>query len=443
MEKQKRVMKGERVNVIAVISPPKKIKGEITPPGDKSISHRAAILSALARGTSSLENFLTAEDCMRTVNCLRSLGVKINVEGDNLEVEGRNLGFKSSSTILNAGNSGTTARLLLGVLSGQPFWSRIRGDASLSRRPMLRVVDPLREMGAAITGKEEGNKLPLRVKGGKLTSIDYQMKVASAQVKSAILLASLFAEGKTRIHEAELTRDHTEIMMEHMGFPLKREARYIELEGPVPSYEAVEIRIPGDFSSAVFFAVAASVVPGSELLIKDVGVNHTRIGALEVLRQMGASVEMLDFRHYGSEPVTDLLVKGDSKLKGVTVEGEMIPRMIDEIPAVCVAALAAEGRTVIKGAEELRVKETDRIAALVQELGRLGAGVQEREDGIEIEGGIPLKGNKCSSHGDHRMAMALAVAGMMAEGDTGIENFEAVQISYPGFMQDLRYLIEK
>ncbi len=430
--------------MIAVTSPPKKLKGEVGVPGDKSISHRAAIFTALAGGTSYLENFLEAEDCMRTVNCLRTLGTEIELKEGEGRVTGKNMRFKPPNGILDAGNSGTTARLLLGVLSGQPYLTRIKGDPSLSRRPMLRVVEPLQRMGAVIQGREGGDKLPLRVKGGVLRPLDYQMQVASAQVKSALMLAGLFAEGTTRIHEPAPTRDHTEKMMKLFGLNLEQDEHTgtLEVKGPA-SFSGGTVCIPGDFSSAVFLITAAAVVPGSEVTIKGVGINSTRTGALEVLQKMGAFIEIHNYRYYGEEPVGDLHVKGEASLKGINIDREIIPWLIDEIPVLCVAALAAEGRTVIKGAEELRVKETDRIAALALELSRFGAEVKERPDGLEIEGGKELQGTTCYSHGDHRMAMALAVAGLMASGETGIQDFEAANISFPGFLNTLRQLLEK
>jgi len=426
--------------MIAVISPPEKITGEITLPGDKSISHRALILSALARGTSRIENLLEAQDCLATIECLRMLGIEVNFKEEAVEVTGRGLKLKPPSNILYAGNSGTTARLLLGLLAGQNFVSKLKGDASLNRRPMKRVVDPLTRMGAEIQGQEKGNKLPLKVRGGTLSAVDYTTEVASAQVKSAVLLAGLFAKGKTKVCEPYTSRDHTERMLKSFGVEVEKDGNCCSVVGPVYP-QRTELRVPGDISSAFFLVVAAAIIPGSEITIKEVGVNPTRTGALEVLEKMGANISLFNREWYGNEPVADLYVCGDRDLKGVTVKEEMIPRMVDEIPALCVAALAAQGETVIEGASELRFKESDRISTLVQEFSKLGAKVQEKPDGIILEGGITLTGNHCQSHGDHRLAMSLALAGFLAKGETYIKDFEVVNVSFPGYFQCLRKLL--
>jgi len=427
--------------MIAVVSPPRRITGEITVPGDKSVSHRALILSALAPGTSRIENLLKAQDCFSTVSCLRMLGAEINFLEDHVEVMGRGLRLKPPAGILNAGNSGTTARLLLGVLAGQPMVCRLKGDESLNRRPMKRVVDPLSRMGAEIQGKSGGDSLPLRIKGGSLEPLEYVMEVASAQVKSAILLAALFARGKTVVSEPAPTRDHTEKMLNLFGVSVEEKGNNRAIEGPA-SLKSTMVKVPGDISSAIFMAVAAVVIPGSEITIKDVGINPTRTGSLEILEEMGADISLLNHRWFGNEPVADLHVRGGRQLDGVTIEKNMIPRLVDEIPALSVAAMVARGKTEIKGAGELRVKETDRISALAREMGRLGAVVHQMPDGLILEGEQKLTGNICHSHGDHRLAMCLALAGLLAEGETSIKDFEVVNVSFPGFFQSLRDLLD-
>jgi len=419
------------------ILPVKGLQGELWVPGDKSISHRALIISSLASGTSKITGFLSGEDCLSTMGCLRQLGVKILERSSaNLEVQGGGLhGFKEPLSPLNAGNSGTTARLLLGLLAGQDFFSVITGDESLSNRPMKRVVKPLQEMGAAIIGRQNNNLLPLAIRGNKLKGIDYKLPVASAQLKSALLLAGLLADSPTIIEEPGNSRDHTERMLTYFGVQLKKDKHKIFLV-PGQELQARDIAIPGDFSSAAFFIVGALITPESELTIKNVGVNPTRTGLLYVLQRMGANITLLNQRLVCGEPVADIYVIS-SKLRGTIIEGSIIPTLIDEIPALVSAALFAEGDTVIRDAQELRVKETDRIAALVSEFSKIGGSVSELPDGLVVHGNKKIIGGRCHSFRDHRIAMALAIAALRAQGKTTVIDSDCVSISYPNFFKDL------
>ena len=413
------------------------LKGEVTPPGDKSISHRALIFNSIAVGEAHISNFLPSADCLSTLSCLEALGVQIRRHGSEAAITGRgNKGFAQPKAILDAGNSGTTIRLMTGLLAAQPFVSTITGDDSLRARPMGRVIQPLSLMGADIKGQENNTKAPLTIRGGKLHGIRYRLPVASAQVKSAIILAALFAEGDTIIEEPATSRDHTERMLKAMGVDVKSEGSIIAVS-PLPSPpSSLDIRVPGDISSAAFWLVAGATHPNARIRIEDVGINPTRRGIIEVLRSMGANLKIEEERLEGNEPVADLVVESSS-LKGIVIEGDMIPRVIDEIPTIAVAAAVADGTTVIRDASELRVKESDRIKTTVTELSKLGAEIQELADGMIIQGTPKLRGAKCNSHGDHRIAMALAVAGLIAEGETIIAGAEAVDISYPGFWRDL------
>jgi len=412
-----------------------KIKAEIKVPGDKSISHRAVMIGSLAGGRTLIRGFLPSADCLATVNCLRNLGIEVKVDGANVEIFGRGLrGLRAPRGPLDVGNSGTTLRLLAGILAGQSFHSRVNGDASIQRRPMLRIVKPLREMGANIEGKEKGDNIyaPLDIYGGALSPIEYELPVASAQVKSAVLLAGLFAEGETVVHEKHHSRDHTERMLLHFGAKIRGTRLWGNCE-----FCGSEIDVPGDISSAAFFMVAAALLPGSELLIKGVGVNPTRTGIIEVLHRMGAELEVKDEQILSDEPRGDILVQG-SKLKGIRISGEIIPRIIDEIPVIAVAATQAKGTTQIRGARELRVKESDRIATISSELKKMGAVIKEQDDGMTIKGPVRLKGATVKSYGDHRVAMAMAVAGLVAEGETVIEDTTCIETSFPGFEGILR-----
>lgn len=427
-------------NMELTINQIKQLKGETAVPGDKSISHRAVMLGALARGTTRVENFLTGEDCLATVRCFRALGVP--VEGpDNgcLTIQGVGLnGLQEPVTILDAGNSGTTTRLMLGILAGQSFCSIITGDASLSRRPMARVTTPLAGMGAKFIGRDNNNLLPLAIRGGQLKPLNYQSPVASAQVKSAILLAGLFAQGETSVTEPTISRDHTERMLKSFGADIKQEGTTVTIKGR-PELKGRQVVVPGDISSAAFLMVAAAILPGSEVTIRGVGVNPTRDGLLEVLKNMGGQVELLNLRDQCGEPVADIRVKG-SDLQGTEISGNLIPRLIDEIPIIAVAAACARGTTVIRDAAELKVKESNRLATVAGELTKLGAAVEELPDGLIIKGGKPLTGAVVDSHGDHRIAMAMAVAGLAARGRTVIKEAQCIPVSFPGFADALKSL---
>ncbi len=424
-----------------VIRTPKILKGEITPPADKSISHRSLILNSMAEGIAHISNFLPAEDCLSTLSCLQSLGVEIERDGSEVSITGvGKKGFTQPSQILDAGNSGTTMRLMTGLLAAQPFTSTITGDESLRSRPMGRVIDPLSLMGASISGNE--NKAPLTIVGGNLRGMHYRLPVASAQVKSAILLAALSADEESVIEELTASRDHTERMLRAMGANLKSEGLTIRLTPSPSALSPLDLQVPGDISSAAFWMVAGAIHPNARIKITNVGINPTRNGIIEVLQSMGASIIIENRRLEGDEPVADILIESSS-LNGIEIGGDIIPRIIDEIPVIAVAASVAKGTTVICDAEELRVKESDRISTTAQELLKLGAQIEEHPDGMIIHGMTALKGSQCDSHGDHRLAMALAVAGSICEGETIITSAEAVTISYPSFWDDLKKLTGK
>lgn len=424
----------------------KEVKGEIRVPSDKSISHRAVILSALAEGESYIKEWLISEDTLATLNMLISLGTDIHREGNNLRVIGRDYRFFEPTDVLDAKNSGTTARLMLGVLSTQPFFSVITGDESLRKRPMLRVVEPLRQMGAFLDGREAGNKLPICVRGGYLKGISFFNKKASAQVKSSLLLAGLRAEGYTEIVEPILSRDHTERMLRAFGVNLLqmegREGRIVKLKG-YQKLIATELYCPADPSSASFFVALAALKEGSELLLKDVLVNPTRDGFFRKLMEMGAHISYENLREVSNEPVADIYVKYSGRLKGVKVLPEEVPSMIDELPILAVVMAFAEGISRVKGAQELRVKESDRIRAIVENLRAMGVKVEEYEDGFEIEGVESLKGANVKTYGDHRIAMAFSIAGLLADGETLIDNPGCVAVSYPEFYKDLQRCINQ
>jgi 3-phosphoshikimate 1-carboxyvinyltransferase len=410
------------------------LRGDIRVPGDKSIGHRAVIFGSIAEGRSRIFNLSGGEDNRRTVQAFKDMGVKMWREEAALCVDGRGWeGLSAPSHTIDCGNSGTTMRLLSGVLAGRPFSSRLDGDASLRRRPMQRVIDPLSRMGANINAREDKGLAPLEIGGRKLKGIRYQMPVASAQVKSAILMAGLQAEGVTAVEEPQASRNHTELMITGFGGEVAVDARTISIAGG-QKLTAREVHIPGDISSAAFFLVAAAIIPGSEVIIRDVGTNPTRDGVMEILRRMGADVESLNARVETGEPVADLRVRG-ARLKGVAIGPEMAARTIDEYPILAVAAAAADGRTTMVGVRELRYKESDRIAAMTEGLRSLGVAVEEREDGMAIEGGRPLQGGKVKSYADHRVAMALAVAGLASHGGIEIDDADCVSISFPSFFE--------
>ena len=423
-----------------VTATPRRLQGEVAPLGDKSISHRAVILNALAHGTATVSNFSPGGDCGATVRCLRALGVSIRRDAQDLlsyTVHGSGA-LTEPEDVLNAGNSGTTMRLLAGVLAAGPFQSVLTGDASLRRRPMDRIVHPLRLMGAHIQGRESGALAPLVIQGGDLQGINYDLPVASAQLKSALLLAGLSARGPTTLRQPAASRDHTELMLQSMGARLQADGLTVTLEpGPL---RPVDVHVPADISSAAFFVVAAVVHPDAHLRIRNVGVNPTRCGILETLQAMGAHVSLEHVREEGGELVADLVAQS-STLTATEVGGEVIPRMIDELPLLALAACFAQGTTVIRDAAELRVKESDRIRATVTELGRLGARIEELPDGMAIHGPTSLVGAPCRTYHDHRMVMTLAVAGLLARGETMVQGAEMASVSYPGFWDDLERLL--
>ena len=422
------------------------LTGKIRVPGDKSVSHRSVMFSTIAKGKVHVQNFLEAADCLSTAACMRALGAGVERQTDgSFLVTGVGLhGLKEPQGILDAGNSGTTLRLLLGILAGQPFFSALSGDASLSRRPMGRVVEPLTRMGATIRGRGADRFLPLAVlpHEGSLRAMDYESPVASAQVKSAVLLAGLYAERETCLTEPALSRDHTERMLSAFGARIEREGTKVTIEPADELFAPEEIRVPGDISSAAYWLVAASLIEGSDIILQDVGVNPTRTGILDVLSDMGANITIDNERESGGEALADIRVRAAS-LRGTSFGGEIIPRLIDEIPILAVAALFADGDTVISGAAELRVKETDRLAAVTAELNRFAPGaVEAKEDGMVIHGGRMLSPASCRTYDDHRMAMSLAVAGAAGEGVT-LDAPSCVNISYPSFYQTLDGLVQQ
>jgi len=415
-----------------------RLRGEVVPPPDKSISHRAAIFSALAEGRSVIKNYLRAGDTLSTLSALKALGVEIEV-GKDIVVYGRGLyGLKEPLSPIDCGNSGTTIRLLTGVISGNPFFSVLYGDESLSKRPMARVIKPLKEMGSNIMARDGDRFPPIAIRGGNLKGIRYEMPVASAQVKSSLLLAGLYAEGVTEVIEPAPSRDHTERMLPAYGARLEKSGLRTSIYGG--ALKGCDCEVPGDFSSASFFIVAALIVPNSEVLIKNVGLNPTRTGLLLVLEKMGAQIEIINKGDTGGEPIGDIICRTSGNLKGIDISGDIVPSLIDEFPVLCIAASCAEGLTTIRGAEELRVKESDRIRAMAEGLRAMGIEAQEMPDGISIKGGT-LRGAEVHSHKDHRIAMAFSIAGLVSEGTTTILEADAVDISFPGFYETLRRLL--
>ena len=412
------------------------LRGEVTIPGDKSISHRAVMLGAISEGTTRITNFLRGADCLSTIACFRKMGIDIEESPDQILVHGKGLhGLQAPADILDAGNSGTTTRLISGILAGQSFESTLTGDASIQKRPMKRIITPLTMMGADVESLSGDGCAPLRIRGSHLKGIDYHSPVASAQVKSCILLAGLYADSVTSVTEPYVSRDHSERMLSSFGAALKTDGCTVSIH-PEPRLMGQEVAVPGDISSAAYFIAAALLVPGSELLIKNVGINPTRDGILRICRRMGADITILNRREHGREPVADLLVK-HSPLKGTVIEGAVIPTLIDELPILAVMAAFAEGSTVIRDAQELKVKESNRLDILVHHLSAMGADITGTEDGMVINGGRPLHGAVLESHLDHRIAMSFAVAGIAAQGETEILQADCVDISYPGFYRDL------
>lgn len=416
------------------------LNGSIRIPGDKSISHRSIMFGAMAEGKTTVEGFLLGADCLSTIDCFRNLGVEIDLSGDRVTIQsGGAAGWKEPASILDTGNSGTTTRLMLGLLSATNFHSVMVGDDSIAKRPMRRIVDPLRLMGADIRGRQDGQFTPLAIQGKKLSAINYKLPVASAQVKSAILLAALYADGVTRIDEPVATRDHTEIMLGHFGAAIKREGNTILLEGG-QKLTAGHVKVPGDISSAAFMIGAALITENSEIRLGNVGINPTRTGIIDVVREMGADIEMNELDTEG-EQAAEVIIRS-SRLNGVNISGDLIPRLIDEIPIIALIATQCHGTTVIKDAEELRVKETDRIAAVVGELSKMGADITATEDGMIIKGPTPLVGADMRTYGDHRLGMMAAVAALAADGPVRIDDPDCIAVSYPGFMEHLNSLIQ-
>ena len=417
-----------------------RLRGELTVPGDKSISHRAVMFGSLAQGTTRITHFLEGADCLSTISCFRKMGVDIERNASEILVHGKGLhGLSAPSEILDVGNSGTTTRLISGILAGQSFTSELNGDASIQSRPMKRIMTPLQSMGADIVSIKGNGCAPLRITGKSLQAVHYQSPVASAQVKSCVLLAGMYADGITRVTEPVLPRNHTEIMLNYLGARVTSQGTTASIE-PEPLLKAREIQVPGDISSAAYFIAAGLLTPDSQILLRNVGINPTRDGILKVCRAMGADITLLNVNEEG-EPVADLLIRS-SQLHGTTVEGSIIPTLIDEIPMIAVMAAFAEGTTVIRDAAELKVKESDRIAVVTEGLRRMGADIQPTEDGMIIHGGKPLQGAKINSYLDHRIAMSFAVAGTICDGTMDIVKGDCVNISYPEFYKDLYSLGE-
>ena len=416
------------------------------PPGDKSISHRAALLNSIARGEAHVSNFCVGDDRASMLRCLRGLGARIrrhtacSVTGADecFEVRGQGRkGLSEPDSLLNAGNSGTTMRLVSGLLAAQPFLSVISGDRSLRNRPMSRIVIPIREMGASVMGRSNDSLAPLAIRGGSLRGIDYEMPVASAQLKSCILIAGLYAEGETTVRQPAASRDHTERMMTAMGARLRTGGLSVSVRAS--ELTSMDVRVPADVSGAAFWLVAGVCHPNARVRVSGVGMNPSRTGVLDALKAMGARISVENVREEAGEPSADLVAES-SRLEGTEIRGDIIPRVIDELPVLALAACFARGTTIIGDAQELRVKESDRIQAAVDGLSRLGANVEERPDGMVIQGGATLKGAACKSYGDHRIAMTMAVAGLLAQGSTVISGAEAASVSYPSFWDTLKEL---
>ncbi len=417
----------------------KTLKGEVTVPGDKSVSHRAVMFGSIAKGLTEITNFLQGADCLSTISCFGKLGIEIENGPDKILIHGKGLhGLTAPDSVLDAGNSGTTTRLISGILAPQSFTATLTGDASIQKRPMNRIMEPLSMMGADIKSIKGNGCAPLEIQGRPLTGIHYMSKVASAQVKSAILLAGLYASGETSVTEPVLSRNHTEIMLSHFGAQITTRDTTASIL-PEPVLEGRKIMVPGDISSAAYFIAAGLIVPGAEILIKNVGINETRDGIIRVAKQMGGNITLLHENRDSGEPFADVLVS-HSPLHGIEINGSIIPTLIDELPIIAIMAAYAEGTTVIADAAELKVKESNRIDVMVDNLTAMGADITGTEDGMIIKGGRPLHGALIHSMDDHRIAMSFAVASLLADGTTSIEGGECVNISYPGFYKDLAAL---
>lgn len=427
------------------LTSPLRLEGELSIPGDKSISHRALILNAIAEGSAQVKKLSYGHDTLATVACLKALGSSIAMEKNQAIISGVGFNLKEPHDVLQAENSGTTIRFLTGLLCGQTHFYVITGDTSLRSRPMARVIEPLRQMGAQIWGRDKDRFPPLAISGQKLRGVEYHMPSPEtpapfAQIKTAILLAGLFATGETAIIESVTSRDHTEILLSRMGAPIQKQGEHISLKPLTSPLKPLDIEVPGDISSAAFFLVAGLIHPRAHLRIRDVGINPTRTGILDVMKNMGANFKTDNIRDEGGEIVADLEVES-SELQSVEFGEEIIHRLIDEIPVIAVAATQARGKTIIRAAEELRFKESDRITSTAKELNRMGASIEELPDGLIISGPTPLIGAEVNSHSDHRLAMALAVAAMIARGETVIVGAESAQVSYPAFFKDLNRLV--
>lgn len=419
-----------------------RLTGKIKVPGDKSISHRSVMFGSIAEGKTIITNFLPGEDCLSTISCFRKLGVKIEEKENEIHIYGNGFkGLREPSDILDVGNSGTTIRLLMGILAGVKMHACLVGDDSIGKRPMTRVTKPLKEMGADIDGRKEGEYIPISIRGGALKGMRYELPVASAQVKSALLFAGLQATGETTIIEPAKTRNHTEMMIQRFGGSIEIDDKVISVKGG-QRLSGTNIEVPGDISSAAFFLVAGSIVPNSEIKLKSVGLNPTRTGIIEVLQSMGADLTINEDSETNFEPIGELVIKSSS-LKGIVIEGDLIPRLIDEIPIIALLATQAEGTTIIRNAEELKVKETNRIDTVVNELSKLGAKIEATADGMIIYGGTSLTGGLVSSHGDHRIGMMLAIASLISDGEIELEDPDAISVSYPDFFVDLNNLLDE
>ena len=419
----------------------KTLHGELTVPGDKSISHRSVMFGAISEGITEVTHFLKSADCLSTISCFRKMGITIEEEAQTLLIHGKGLhGLSAPAEVLDTGNSGTTTRLISGILAGQSFESHLIGDASICKRPMGRIMKPLQAMGADIASDRGNDCAPLTIKGHPLKAIHYDSPVASAQVKSCVLLAGLYADGPVSVTEPALSRNHTELMLSSFGASVTSFGTTATIL-PDPHLTGQKVSVPGDISSAAYFICAALMVPGSEVLIRNVGINPTRDGILRVVRAMGADIEYQNIREQAGEKTADLLVRYTKDLHGTMIEGDLIPTLIDEIPVIAVLAATADGETVIRDAKELRVKESDRLTIMVDSLSAMGCDIEGTPDGMIIRGGRPMRGAQIDSHLDHRIAMSFAVASLVAEGTTAIQNAECVNISYPEFYRDFASLL--
>lgn len=417
------------------------LQGSIKIPGDKSVSHRSIMFGAIAEGTTTVEGFLQSDDCLSTIDCFGKLGVDIKVDGEHVQIDSKGIStWKEPDEILYTGNSGTTTRLMLGILAGSSISSVLIGDESIQKRPMKRVTEPLKQMGAKLIGRANGQYTPIAVEGTTLKAIHYKMPVASAQVKSAILLAALNSEGETVVEELETTRDHTEKMLKHFGAEISVKDNVIRLQGG-QKLTGAHVVVPGDISSAAFFLVAGAIALDSKLVLTNVGLNETRTGIIDVLKAMGATLTIETQSNASHEPIGTLTIE-TSNLVGTEIGGDLIPRLIDEIPVIALLATQAKGKTIIKNAEELKVKETNRIDAVVNELRKLGANINPTEDGMVIEGPTPLHGGELSTYGDHRIGMMAAIAALVTDGIVSIDNQECIAVSYPNFFEHLENVIK-